>query len=352
MSSHIALLSRHITLCGLLAGLMFSPAALATPHKQDVLLITQFSDHHLALVTANAGVVHRIKVGRAPFGVVTAENNRAYVTTGEGLAIVDVKTRERLALLPYQTKLGGTSWGEYRDGGMGIAMSADGNTLAVGVNRSRATGVLEVYRTKPLRFVDSIEVGKRPFQVLFSHDGEKIFTLDHDSYSVTEYTIATDTVKTHEVAPLGYAAFDKPHYAVMSADGLLWLPIQGRLLLGLNPNTGQHIQRALSANTHQHGIALDTTGKQIYIVGSGPAGSARGKAALTRISLDGSDEQNLALTRQHEHVLLSTDGTTAYLTGGQSYTGGWNGISVIDLSSGAITEIDVPGQPLGIALML
>ena len=39
----------------------------------------------------------------------------------------------------------------------------------------------------------------------------------------------------------------------------------------------------------------------------------------------------MPLTKAHELVVVSGDGRRAYLTGGNLLTGGWNGLTVIDL---------------------
>ncbi len=322
----------------------------AIASKSDLLLVTQFKSHHLAFVDAQKGVIARVKVGRAPYGVAVSRDGQAYVATAEGVAVVDIRSRLRTALIPYQAALSGRQWGEYRQGGMGIAVSSDGKTVAVGIHRGDRAGQLEIISTQSKTVTASVPTGIRPFQVLFSHEDDEVYSIDHDSYSVTAYSLNNRSSRVFEVAPLGYGGFAKPHYAAINAEGYLLLPIQGRTLLQLNPKTGAQTQIPLSAQTHQHGVVLSRDAATLLVVGTGPAGEVNGAAVLSRINLRDGRETHLPLNAEHEQIVLSGDDKTAYLTGGNSFTEGWDGISVIDLTRNKIRFLQVGKQPLGIAL--
>jgi len=317
--------------------------------KSDVLLVTQFKAHHLVYVDPEKGIIARVKVGRAPYSVAVS-NDFAYVATAEGVAIVDIRARVRIALIQYQASLTGLQWGEYRQGGMGIAVSQDGKTVAVGINRGHRAGQLDIISTESKTVIASVSVGIRPFQVLFSKEGHEIYSIDHDSYSVTAFNLKTRSLRVFEVAPLGYGSFAKPHYAAISAQGHILLPIQGRTLLQLNPKTGEQTQIPLTAQTHQHGVALNSDESTLFVVGTGPAGGVKGAAVLSRINLLDRRETHIPLHLDHEQIALSDDGKIAYLTGGNSFTEGWNGISIVDLIKNKTQSIQIQNQPLGIAL--
>src|SRR5687768_10101720 len=108
-----------------------TPTPTPTPASQPeppLLLVTAFADAHLVLVDPEAGEAARIEVGRAPWGVAVAPDGMAYVATLDGLAIVDVPARERIGLIPYEAGLEAEPvGGEYRPGGLGIAVSPDGD---------------------------------------------------------------------------------------------------------------------------------------------------------------------------------------------------------------------------------
>ena len=153
------------------------------------------------------------------------------------------------------------------------------------------------------------------------------------------------------VAPLGRAAFDKPHYAALSSDGHLLMPVQGRVLVNLDPSSGQ-ITTTLTANTHQHGVALTPDGQKLLIVGTGPAGSATGAASLSIFDLTAASETIVPLARPHEMVAISPDGREAYLTGGYTFAnGGWDGLTIVDLRTLAVRELMVPDRPQDIVVL-
>jgi DNA-binding beta-propeller fold protein YncE len=316
------------------------------------LLVTNSTARHVSFVDPASGVIARLEVGAAPWGLALAPGDRAYVATAEGVAIVDTARRERLALIPYQSEVGAPQFGEYRPGGMGIAAAPDGRQVYVGVYLADGSGRLEILDVERRAFVAGVPIGVRPFQVLVGRDGKQVYTVDHDDFTVTAIDPAARSARTLAVAPLGRAAFDKPHYAVLQADGRLLLPFQGRGLVALDSASGASTTIPLTANTHQHGVALSPDGRTLLIVGTGPAGSATGAASLSIVDLASASEEHLPLSRPHEQVAVSHDGRWAYLTGGYSFAnGGWDGLTVVDLQQRTTRELPVPDRPLDIVVL-
>ena len=327
-----------------------APMQAVGPSAQ-LLIVTNAQAQHISLVDPSRGTTKQIEVGIAPWGVALAGDQRLYVSTAEGIAIVDLNRRERVALVPYQSEVGSPEYGEYRPGGMGIAVSSDGRQVYVGVYLSNQPSRLEILDTETFTVVVSTPVGVRPFEVLSNPDGSQIFTIDHDSYSITVVDQGSLETRTLEVAPLGRGAFDKPHYAAMDADGWLWLPFQGQALAHLDPTTGQFSTFPLSADTHQHGVALTQDGRYLLIVGTGPAGEASAGPSLTIFDTQTKEEKIVPLPQTHEDIAVSPDGRWAYLTGGNSLSGGWDGLTVVDLQSETFTEVAVPDAPLDILVV-
>ena len=108
-----------------------APTATPTPEPADasahrpVLLATLAASNALAVVDQDAAepLLDRIEVGRAPWGVATHDGT-AFVSTAEGLAIVDLAAGSRTALVPYLHQPAGVAFGEYRDGGLGTRGAA------------------------------------------------------------------------------------------------------------------------------------------------------------------------------------------------------------------------------------
>ncbi|PCG84047.1 hypothetical protein CIB93_21560 [Streptomyces sp. WZ.A104] len=300
-----------------------------------------------------------VEVGTAPYGLVVGEDGRAWVATAEGVAVVDTRRRTRLALIPYETETGPVTAGEYRGGGMGIALAPGGEHVYVGVNVPDGNGTVEVIDTEAGEVTGTAPVGRRPFDVDVSPDGREVYATDHDSFDVT--AVDADTLRTRrmEVAPYGteggLGSWLKPHYAVVRpADGKLLLPFEGERLAVLDPRTGEVTVERMTANTHQHGAALTPDGT-LLVVGTGPIGSDDEGPSLTVRTPDGK-ERVVPLKGPHEDVAVSKDGRTAYVTGGFTRDGYWNGITVVDLDGMEDPEsepvrLTAGNRPLGIAVL-
>ncbi|MEU9254362.1 YncE family protein [Streptomyces sp. NPDC048270] len=320
------------------------------------LLVADFGSDTVTFVDPAEGPVDSVKVGTAPYGLAVGADGRAWVATAEGVAVVDTAARTRLAVVPYTTAgLGPATHGEYRGGGMGIALAPDGGRVYVGVNVPGGNGALEVIDTGSLKVTGSAGTGRRPFDVDVSRDGAQVYTTDHDSFAVT--VVAADTLDTRriEVAPYGteggLGSWLKPHYtAVRPSDGRLLLPFEGEKLVVVDPDTGRTSVERMTANTHQHGAAVTADGT-LLVVGTGPIDpAADGGPSLTVRGPDGK-ERVIPLGGPHEDVAVSKDGRTAYVTGGFTRDGHWNGITAVDLDSGAARRLPAGHRPLGIAVL-
>jgi DNA-binding beta-propeller fold protein YncE len=323
----------------------------SAPTGRRLLLVANAAGRHVSVVDPAAGVVERIDVGASPWGIALGPDGRGYVSTAEGLAVLDLTARQLRALVPYQAqdRVGPATTGEYRPGGMGIAAAPDGRRVYVAVYLPGGPSALEVFDAERGAWVGSVPVGVRPFDVVVARDGREAYSIDHDSYSVTVVDAATLRPRTLSVAPFGRGAYDKPHYAALAPDGRLLLPVQGRGLVRLDPSTGASEVVPLGADTHQHGVALTPDRRSLLIVGTGPAGGASRAPSLTIYDLAARAESVLPLARPHERVAVSPDGRRAYLTGGYLLPGGWNGMTVVDLERRTTEEVAVPDQPLDVA---
>ncbi|MFJ6760335.1 YncE family protein [Streptomyces sp. NPDC091273] len=332
-----------------------SPLPATAPTPQGLLLTADFGADTVTFVDPERGAVASVAVGRAPYGLAVGADGRAWVATAEGLAVVDTRTRTRVARIPYRTDAGPATDGEYRGGGMGIALSPDGAHAYVGVNVPGTTGVLEVVDTATQRVTAVVPVGRRPFDVDVSADGAEVYVTGHDSFDVTVVDAGSLRPRRIEVAPYGteggLGSWLKPHYAaVRPADGKLLLPFEGERLAVVDPRTGRTTVEPMTADTHQHGATATADGR-LLVVGTGAVEPGTGKGpSLTVRSPDGS-ERVYPLEGPHEDVAVSRDGRTAYVTGGYTRDGHWNGITVVDLETGAARRLPAGARPLGIAVL-
>ncbi|MEU0401609.1 hypothetical protein ABZ318_15465 [Streptomyces sp. NPDC006197] len=328
------------------------PAGTVAP---GTLLVTDFGSDTVTFVDPARGATGSVEVGTAPYGLAVGEDGRAWVATAEGVAVVDTASRERLALIPYRTDTGPVTTGEYRGGGMGIALAPDGRRAYVGVNVPGGNGTLEVIDTAALKVTDTVPVGRRPFDVDVSRDGAEVYATDHDSFDVTVVTARTLEPRRIEVAPYGteggLGSWLKPHYtAVRPSDGKLLLPFEGERLAVVDPRTGRTTIEPMTANTHQHGATVTADGT-LLAVGTGPIDPDADRGpSLTVRTPDGSERVH-PLEGPHESVAVSRDGRTAYVTGGFTRDGYWDGLTVVDLGTGDTRRLPAGSRPLGIVVL-
>ncbi|MFI9209100.1 YncE family protein [Streptomyces sp. NPDC053253] len=327
----------------------------STSAAPGTLLVTDFGSDTVTFVDPARGATGSVKVGTAPYGLVLGADGRAWVATAEGVAVVDTATRQRLALVPYRTDSGPATTGEYRGGGMGIALAPDGRRVYVGVNVPGGNGTLEVLDTATLRFTDTVPVGRRPFDVDVSRDGAEVYVTNHDSFDVTVVAAGSLSPRRVEVAPYGteggLGSWLKPHYAaVRPSDGKLLLPFEGEWLAVVDPRTGRTTIEPMTANTHQHGATVTADGT-LLTVGTGPIDPDVDEGPSLTVRTPGGAERVYPLEGPHESVAVSEDGRTAYVTGGFTRDGYWDGLTVVDLASGDTHRLAAGSRPLGIVVL-
>ncbi|MCX5152288.1 hypothetical protein OHB36_37140 [Streptomyces sp. NBC_00320] len=327
-----------------------SAADAAVPTARGTLLVTDFGGSTVTFVDPARGPVGSVEVGTAPYGLALGADGRAWVATAEGVAVVDTATRTGLGRIPYRTRSGPVTTGEYRGGGMGIALAPDGRRLYVGVNVPGGPGVLEVIDTATRTVTATVPVGRRPFDMDVAADGGEVYATGHDSYDVTAVRADTLAARRLVVAPYGeqgLGSWLKPHYAVVRpSDGRLLLPFEGERLAVLDPGTGRVAVEPMTADIHQHGAALAPDGT-LLVVG---AAEDQDTASLT-VRSPGGTERTVPLDGPHEDVAVTADGRTAYVTGGFTRDGYWNGITVVDLPSGTTRRLEAGARPLGIVVL-
>ncbi|MFJ4091460.1 hypothetical protein ACIPYS_07730 [Kitasatospora sp. NPDC089913] len=339
-------------------------AATPTPAAGSVapsptLLVTDFGADTVTFVDPSrpgrAADLGSVRVGTAPYGLAVAPDGTAWVATAEGVAVVDTRARTRTALVPHTTRTGPVTTGEYRGGGMGIALSSDGSRAYVGVNVPGGNGTLEVVDTATRTVVQVVAVGRRPFDVDVSADGRRVYVTDHDSFDVTTVDTATWATRRIEVAPYGteggLGSWLKPHYAaVRPSDGALLLPFEGERLAVVDPSTGRVDVEPMTANTHQHGVTAAPDGT-LYVVGTGPIDPATDAGPSLTVRTPDGRERLVPLDGPHETVTLSPDARTAYVSGGFTREGGRDGLTVVDTATGRTSRLPVGHLPLAVAVL-
>lgn len=311
------------------------------------------------VLQGTGAVVDTVRVGAAPWGAgVSPDGRTAYAATAEGLAVVDLASRTRTGLVPYRHPAPAISSGEYRAGGLGLAVAPDGSRVYVAVtdgSLSPGSSFLEVYDVETAAFTASVAVGIRPFDVLVAPDGAWAATVDHDGFSVTVVDARTLDATTHRVAPFGraggLASWEKPHYGAVADDGAILLPYQGLVVARLDPVSGEITMLESRADSHAHGTAL--AGPRLVTVGTGAFGNARSGPNLSILDLETGRERIVPLDPPHETVAIWRDASGAEfaaVAGGNTRDAGWDGITVVPLDATAEEaethrRIPTPGYP-------
>lgn len=307
------------------------------------------------LIDPSVGEVGRVPVGAAPWGVAVGPDGFVYVATGDGVAVVDVERQQRIDLIEYATVSLPTQPmdGEYRAGGLGIAVSPDGRRAYVGVSRFPEPGFVDVVDLDDRSVVASVPAGIRQFDVVMSDAGDKVYAINHDSFDVT--VIDTDTLapRTLAAAPLGRAgelgSWAKPHYAALTPDGTLLMAFKGVFLWELDPRDGSATDHPLHSSTHSQGVELTPDRTRLLVVGDGPDDTSLGGPSLEIVDLGARTSVVIPLEGSHNDVAVSRDGRRAFVTGGSSREGFPHPdvVTVIDLETGTVIDtFPVPGNPL------
>lgn len=323
------------------------------PASSILLATLAHSDQIARIDPANedSAAIEFLSVGAAPWGVgIHSPTHTAFVSTAEGLAIVDLVTFTRRSLIPYLHPAPRISQGEYRPGGLGLAVAPDGSAVYVAVSVDTQTCFLEEFDVQRGVFTGSVLVGWRSFDVVVAPDGSWVATIDHDSFTVTVVDPISLRATTHEIAPFGteggLASWEKLHYAAVEPDGTIVLPVQGKVVVRLNPLTGEISTIPSTANSHAHGTAL--AGRHLMTVGTGSFGNADGVPNLSVLNLDTGNERIAPLDVPHETVTAWTDAAGsewAVVAGGNTRDEGWDGITLVRLADLEQRKLNVPGYP-------
>ena len=326
-----------------------------SPPPEELLLVTAFGEASLALVDSDAGEVDRSEVGAAPWGVAVGPDGLAYVATADGVSIVDVDAREVISTISYSTPplAGQPASGEYRRGGLGIAVSPDGRRAYVGVSRFPKPGAIDVIDLEAREVVASVPAGIRQFDVVVSADGANVYAINHDSFDVTVIDAATFETRALAAAPLGneggFASWNKPHYAALTAAGTLLMAYKGVILFELDPRSGAASQTPLGSGTHSQGVELTPDGSRLLVVGDGPDDTSLAGPSLEIVDVATGSSQVVPLEGSHTDVAVSPDCRHAFVTGGSSREGYPHPdvITVLDLDAGRVVRtFTVTGNPL------
>jgi YVTN family beta-propeller protein len=217
-----------------------------------------------------------------------------------------------------------------------VAFSPDGNRAYVSIfNADRTVNEVGVLDTATGAFTAHIPVGVRPFALVVSPDGSKVYVPNHDSGGITVIDTASNTVTgSIQVAP-------NPHWLAMSKDGSrMYAANHESNLVTVIDTSNDAILATVPVGQSPHSIVAQPNKPVVYVVNYD-------SSSVSVIDTTTNTVTATVPTGSHpQDVSLSTDGKHAYLACVDE-----NAIEVLDTATLKITaKIPVGQSPTSIAV--
>jgi YVTN family beta-propeller protein len=295
---------------------------------------------------------------------VAAAGPKAYVGNFKDntISVIDVELKRVSATIPVPP------------GPHGITITPDNRWVYVASDGTSTVSVIDASTDK---LVESIEVGKNPHGVAATPDGKLVLVGVYDTDSVVFIDTATRKV-------IGSVAVGKPHNIAVHPDGrVAYVGSQtpGKFSLAIIDLANRKLTETVSLEKTPRGLEFGPNGKYLYITQAGvesvvvvdpannkivteiPVGisphyanfTADGKRGLTAVQgpsllaifnpQTNSLEKSIKVGSRPHWVAGGPGGKTALTTNEDS-----NDVSVVDLESGAVTQIPVGNAPRKIAV--
>lgn len=209
--------------------------------------------------TADNRVLATIKVPSAPSAVIVspvAGQNRAYVATSAGVAVIDTSTNKVVDLKPSTTTVDMIKVGA---GPTALAMNPTGTRMYVSNGGSSTVSVVD---TATNLEITRVSVGSQPSGVAVSPDGMRVYALSRYTDKVTVFSATSNQV-------IGSAAVgDSPRGIVLSANGQTAYVSNYNsgtvTVLNTSANTPTFV-KTISVGTQPEGIAMSKDGTLVYV---------------------------------------------------------------------------------------
>jgi YVTN family beta-propeller protein len=278
------------------------------------------------------------------------------------ISVIDVELKRVTATIPVPP------------GPHGIVITPDNRWVYVA---SDGTSTVSVIDTATDKLVENIEVGKNPHGVAVTPDGKFVLVGVYDTDSVAFIDTATRKV-------VGNVTVGKPHNIAVDPNGrLAYVGSQtpGKFSLAIIDLTSRNLTGTVPLEKTPRGLEFVPNGKYLYITQAGmesvvvvdpasnkiageiPVGvsphyanfTADGKRGLTAVQgpslltvfnpQTNSVEKSIKVGSRPHWVASGPGGKTALTTNEDS-----NDVSIVDLESGAVTNIPVGNAPRKIAV--
>ncbi len=206
-----------------------------------------------------------------------------------------------------------------RDGGpQFVAFSPDGNRAYVSIfNNERTVNEVGVLDTDTGAFIARIPVGVRPFALVVSPDGRRLYVPNHDSGGITVIDTASNNVLA--TVPVGKS----PHSIVAHpSKPLVFVVNYDSSSVSVIDTTSNAVVATVPTGSHPQDVSLAADGKHAYV------------ACVDQNAIQVLDTVTYQITatvpvgKSPTSVAISTDGRQAYVT---------------NLADGTVTTLNIAG---------
>ncbi len=224
-----------------------------------------------------------------------------------------------------------------KDGGpQFVAFAPDGNRAYVSIfNNDRTVNEVGVLDTSTGAFIAKVPTGIRPFALVVSPDGGKVYVPNHDSGNITVIDTATNSVAGDiKVAP-------NPHWLAMSKDGTrLYSANHESNLVTVIDTSNNAILATVPVGKSPHSIVAHPTKPLVFVVNYD-------SSSVSVIDTNTNGVVATVPTGSHpQDITLAADGKHAYLACVDE-----NAIEVLDTSTFKITAtVPVGKSPTSVAV--
>jgi YVTN family beta-propeller protein/VCBS repeat-containing protein len=236
------------------------PSAVAFNATGSLAYVTNQYDKTVSVINTSTGaVVATIKVPYAPTAVVVSpvtNQNRAYVATTSGVAVIDTLSNKVIDLNPATKTVDLIKVGSSPSA---IAINPTGTRLYVSNGGSSTVSVIN---TATNLEITRVTVGSQPSGLAVSPDGTRLYALSRAADKVT-------VIRTSDNQVIGSAAVgDSPRGIVLSPDGQVAYVTNynsGTVTVLNTVGTTPVFVKTISVGSQPEGIAISNDGALVYV---------------------------------------------------------------------------------------
>jgi serine/threonine-protein kinase len=228
------------------------PEGIAVTPDGSTSFVVNHGSSTVAVIDNERGApVRAIPVALSPTDVVVDEDGRAYVTSNDGAAVLELDTEQVVSAVTVGARP------------QSLAVSPDGS---VGVVTDGERNVLTVMDLLDFSIFDEVQVGKGPDGVALSADGETAYVVNIEDDSVSVVDLVEGAVVS--TIPVG----DRPISVALHPDGLTaYVTNNDSNTLSVIDTTANRVLETVPVGLWPEAVAVAPDGERAYVVNAGDA---------------------------------------------------------------------------------